>query len=1045
MQTTNAFEQILQGLNPKQTEAVNAIDGPVLVVAGPGTGKTHILSARIGNILQKTDAQPENILCLTYTDAGVKAMRERLIEFIGPTANQVYIHTFHSFCNSVIQAHPSVFGSYDLQPIDDLEKIDLIRELLKSLSIDNPLHKGMRREFANERQLKNLFELMKKELIGVEQFNKMVDSYIEEMSNPETSEFVYKRKYKNFKPGDFKAKYYDKMAAMERLKAGIALYPKYIETMVKRDLYDYADMILWVINAFKDHPYLLSIYQEQFQYFLVDEFQDTSGAQMEILDLLISYWDSPNVFAVGDDDQCVYEFQGARIDNIIDFMNQYDDLNLIVLDENYRSSQHILDLCTQSINHNEYRLIEKAKDRFGETKKLISANTRFHDSRILPVIKSYKTHLHELTDIVNDIEQKIKDGVPPNQMAILYAKTSQSADLKTLLQERQIPYNSKNRINILEEPLIRNIRLLLRYASEQVSDNGADDFELFQMMHLPFFDIDPVDIAKMAHALGDIRHDEKPPWRVAISDYALMNGANVENIKAFYALSGELSLWAKKSNAFATQGYIEYIINRAGVLTYILNNEDQYYLMELLTSFYNDVKRRIEKKPRITLKELLDHYEAMDRNDLSVDYTKSIYADDGIFLTTAHGSKGLEFEYVYMLEVTKSRWDKSGSGFNNFSYPPEINASDKNAELEARRRLFFVAMSRSKSYLQISYPEYNDKEKGIERSAFLDELSSERFELLKVEVPPSEVLKNQLIIIRDSAKAKISLAMEDLINARLEDFRMSPSALNAYIRCPLAFYYTYILKVPGTQSEAATYGEAMHYALEKLFDDMKEKGDGSWMTEDAFIKVFENRMDYKQGNFSQSGLKFRKEKGKENLVKIYQDNIDHWIKEVETEQFIDDVNVQGVPIKGMIDKVERIGKNEVRLIDYKSGKYDPKNARPASDKLKEGGSYWRQLVFYKLLFEYSIKSKGAKARSAKLIYLDMDDKSNFPEHEVQYTPEQESALIEILTTTYQKIQERDFNTGCEDQYCQWCNFVRSTGQNINQFAEIDEDALRNER
>ncbi len=1018
--STPAFRSIISSLNKKQREAVETIDGPVLVIAGPGTGKTHILSARIGNILINRDVKPENILCLTYTEAGVQAMRERLVEFIGPTGNQVFIHTFHSFCNSVIKTHPSAFGSYDLQPIDDLEKHTLIKTLLDEVPLESPLLKGMRSQYSNENQVRGLFDFMKMENLTEAVMIDGIQTYLADL--PNRAEYQYKRKYKEFSAGDPKQALINKeIERMKKLEAAVQLYPQYIQRMIDMDRYDYADMILWVIKAFEQDEGLLSIYQEQFQYVLVDEFQDTSGAQMRILELLINYWDSPNIFAVGDDDQCVYEFQGARIGNIAEFLRRYDDMSLIMLEENYRSTQQILDACSISVDHNHHRLVKIAREQFGEDKKLIAALPERHKIKVNPVVKSYPTHLYELSDLVNQIDRLIKEGIAPGEIAILYAKHAQSEDLMTLLRAKGISYNTKRRVNILREPIIQNVRLLMDFAAQQIDDYNVDDYQLFKLLHLPFFDIDPVDLAKIGFYMTDPKLKEKVSWRTAISNEALLEQLKVENASSILELNHKLSSWAKAIHEKSLQGYVEHIITDAGILAYILQHKDKSYLIQLLTRFYNSTKDEIKKNPDLTLGQLLKVYERMD-----------------------DGSKGLEFQYVFLLEVTKEKWQSTRGASFQFKYPDTVTRTADSDATEGKRRLFYVAMSRAKEYLQISYPEYKNDEKALQRAEFLDELKDANITYEAPKVPNADILANQIEILASSAKAKISLPLKSVIQERLREFRMSPSALNAYIRCPISFYYNNILRVPGTQSEAATYGMSMHYALEKLFVDMLAADDGSFITKSALVKVFEDRIYAMRGNFSEPGLKFATAKGSKNLELLYDQKVDVWNKKVEPEKFINDVAVVGVPLKGTIDKVEHQENKNARLVDYKSGKFKKENVSPPTARLPEGGPYWRQLIFYKFLFEGSSEARGAKARSAMIAYIDADKDDVFAEHEVEFIPEHEEVVLGIIKDTYAKIMNQEFDTGCEDEYCAWCNFVKSTDQNISRFSSLDEDEVRDD-
>ena len=348
-----AFAKELKRLNPAQKVAVEQIDGPVLVIAGPGTGKTHILTSRIGNILLETDTQPHNILCLTFTDAGVYAMRERLLELIGPEAHRVHIFTFHSFCNKIIKERMELFGRHDLEPLSELERVEIVRKLIDGLPQNHPLKQGKRDRYFYESQLYDLFQRMKSEAWTVKYVHEKIDEYLADL--PSRPEYIYQRKTKDAVKGDLKqAKIDEQVERMERLRAASHLFPNYNAAMQQARRYDFADMILWVLREFERNEALLRNYQEQYLYFLVDEYQDTNGSQNAILHKLIEYWDNPNVFIVGDDDQSIFEFQGARLKNLLDFHDDFqEDLTLVLLEDNYRSSQKILDSSKVLIDKNK--------------------------------------------------------------------------------------------------------------------------------------------------------------------------------------------------------------------------------------------------------------------------------------------------------------------------------------------------------------------------------------------------------------------------------------------------------------------------------------------------------------------------------------------------------------------------------------------------------------------------------------------------------------------------------------------------------------------
>jgi DNA helicase-2/ATP-dependent DNA helicase PcrA len=303
-----AFEAIYKNLNTAQKKAVDNIEGPVMVIAGPGTGKTQILGARIGKILLETDTAPENILCLTYTDAGAIAMRKRLVSFIGSSAYKVTISTFHSFCNDIIQDNLSLFDKTSLDPISELEKIELLKKLIDGFDKNNPLKRYRGDVYFEMSNLAKLFSAMKKEGWTSQYLIEKIDAYIQEI--PFRDEFIYKRKYKQFEAGSLKQGLVDvEMEKMSKLKAAVNCFDIYQELMKSHNRYDFDDMINWVLKAFNENKNLLAQYQERYLYILVDEFQDTSGTQNALIKLLVNYWEQPNLFVVGDDDQSILGFR----------------------------------------------------------------------------------------------------------------------------------------------------------------------------------------------------------------------------------------------------------------------------------------------------------------------------------------------------------------------------------------------------------------------------------------------------------------------------------------------------------------------------------------------------------------------------------------------------------------------------------------------------------------------------------------------------------------------------------------------------------------
>src|SRR5258705_10093543 len=474
------FAEEYNRLNEKQRLAVDTIEGPVMVIAGPGTGKTKILASRIGKILLETDAGPQNILCLTYTDAGVVAMRTKLREMIGPDAYKVNIYTFHAFCNEVIQENLYLFEKTSLDAVSELEKIELFKQLIDSFPKNHPLKRYRGDVYFEIHNLDKLFSTMKREGWSALFINEKIDKYLEGL--PMRDEFIYKRKYKEFNPGDIKKdKIEEEKEKMEKLRAAANEFDHFQQMMRQRNRYDFDDMINWVIKAFEENKNLLANYQERFLYILGDEYQDTSGTQNRIVELLINYWEKPNVFVVGDDDQSIYRFQGANVENMLAFADSYKkDLLTVVLTDNYRSTQPILDVSKTLINRNEERLIKQIK---GLSKELISSHPYTSTLTHLPVIRSYDTQRQEMIGIALQIEKLVTQDVPPNRIGIIYRENKYGDELIQYLKLRRIPYYSKRSLNILEMPIAQKIILFLKYLASEHGIPYSGDEILFEILH----------------------------------------------------------------------------------------------------------------------------------------------------------------------------------------------------------------------------------------------------------------------------------------------------------------------------------------------------------------------------------------------------------------------------------------------------------------------------------------------------------------------------------------------------------------------------------
>ena len=1041
------FAEEFARLNEKQRLAVNTIDGPVMVIAGPGTGKTQILASRIGKILLDTDALPENILCLTYTDAGVVAMRKRLLQFIGPDAYKVNIYTFHAFCNDVIQENLSLFEKTALDPISDLERIELFKQLIDSFPKDNPLKRYRGDVYFEINNLQSLFSTMKREGWTPVFINQKIDEYIADLANRD--EFIYKRKYKDFLPGDLKKdKIEEQKEKMEKLRAAVNEFDGFQQLMRKRNRYDFDDMINWVIKAFEENKNLLANYQEKYQYILVDEYQDTSGTQNRIVELLINYWDKPNVFVVGDDDQSIYRFQGANVENMLSFADNYKEFLLtVVLTNNYRSTQPILDVSKTLINRNEERLVKQIPNL---SKELVSSNPRFNLPVIIgitnhPTITEYENQQQEMIAITLQLQELIQKGVAAGKIGVIYKENKYGEELTRYCKLLNIPVYSKRKQNILEIPLAQKIILVLRYlAAEHDTPYGGDEM-FFEILHFDWFNIPAIEIAKLSIEVADRKFGEnKTSIRQLLIEKANAPAKDLFSIpfnEGLKKASATIEQLIKDVPNVTLQVLFENIIRNAGVLSHIMQNDDKLWLMQVLTGLFDFIKDETHRKPLMRLQDMVNIIDLMEKEEISLPLVQVSGSDKGINLLTVHGSKGLEFEYVFFAGCNASSWEKKRKPGGGYSLPDTMFTSQpKHKDEEELRRLFYVALTRAEQHLFISYSKYKNDGKELEPSMFIAEIQDLHPELttLHGKISEEDILAFSSLQFT-LASPEIEKMEEEFITRLLEKFSMNVTALNNYLKCPLEFYFKNLVRIPSPKNEATEFGSSVHYALEQLFRKMQDGGKEQFPFKEEFITDFEWYMHRHRESFTKEQFERRLEYGHGVLSNYYDKYISSFNKIVAIERNIRNVVVKDVPLKGKLDKLEFDGK-QVIVVDYKTG--DPEKAIPKlkgpNEKEPNGGDYWRQAVFYKILVD-NYTAKDWKVISTEFDFIEPDKKKNYRKEKVVITPADITTVTEQITTTWNKIQDRDFYTGCGKEDCHWCEFVKTNNLAIA-LHEVEEES-----
>lgn len=1037
------FRKVYNDLNEQQKLAVDTIEGPVMVIAGPGTGKTQILSARIGKILLETDAAPENILCLTYTDAGVVAMRKRLLDFIGPDAYKVNLYTFHAFCNDVIQENLSLFEKNALDPVSDLEKIELYKQLIDAFPKNHPLKRYRGDVYFEIHNLQALYSTMKREGWSAAFINSKIDEYIDSLKTH--PDFIYRRAYREYKPGDIKAeRIEEEKERMERLRAAVNEFDRFQALLRNRNRYDFDDMINWVIRAFEENRNLLAQYQEKFLYILVDEYQDTSGTQNRLVELLINFWDKPNVFVVGDDDQSVYRFQGANVENMLVFADSYkEDLLKVILVNNYRSTQPILDISKTLIDRNNERLVRKLP---GLNKELLSSNSTIRHLSHLPIIREYETQRHEMIDITLRVKQMLAAGTNPGRIAVIYRENRYGEELLEYFKLHEIPVFSKRSLNILCIPLAKKVITLLRYLSCEHDVPFSGDELLFEILHFDWFEIPPVEIARLTLEVAERQYSEhKTSLRSWILEKSRQPAKDLfsQSINPKLRDAGMLidELVGLVPN-LTLQSLFEHLMRKAGILRYIMQSPEKIWLMQVLTGLFDFIKEETRRNPLLSLQGLVKIIDLMEKENLPLPLTQVSGSEKGVNLLTAHGAKGLEFEHVFFAGCNAGFWEKKRKPSGGYKLPDNLfssAAATPEGEIEELRRLFYVALTRAEQHLFISYCCFKNDGKQLEPSLFIAEiLETHQLPKEKVYIDPVVLADFQILNLEKEVVPEIEKIEKEFVDRLLDKFVMNVTALNNYLKCPLEFYFKNLIRIPSPKNEATEFGSAVHYALDCLFRKMQNNQ--SFPAKEEFIADFKIYLHRHREGFTQEQFDRRLEYGEEVLSHYYDHYIHSWNTVVSTEKMIRNVTVAGVPLKGKLDKLEFQGK-VVNVVDYKTG--DPDKAKvklqPPDEKNPHGGDYWRQAVFYKILVD-NYESRQWTAVSTEFDFIEPDKKKNYCKQKVIVSPADIATVKQQIVTVWQKIQEHDFYTGCGKEDCHWCSFVKTNNLAVA-LHEVNEEEL----
>lgn len=946
-------------LNKEQKEAIEHDGGPLLIIAGAGTGKTTVITQRVAYLIASKKAQPEEILALTFTEKAASEMEERVDILVPYGYSDVWISTFHSFGDRILRLHSIEIGlNPDFRVLSLPEQAIFFKEHLFEfpLSYYRPLGNPAKH---------------------IEAILKVISRAKDEDISPE--EYLdYAEKIKS--EADIKADQELMETAIKQMEIA-KTYKRYQEIMSREGFIDFGDQVNLTLKLFRDHTSILKKYQDRFRYILVDEFQDTNYAQFQLVKILTEK--NRNITVVGDDDQSIYKFRGAAISNILNFMNYYPDSRQVVLTRNYRSGQSLLDSSYRLIQHNNPDRLEVKN---GINKRL---NALEHG---LPVgFLRYDTLSGEADGVAKLIEEKISSGYKYKDIAILVRANNDADPFLRSLNMKGIPFRFTGNRGLYSRP---EVILLISFL--KAISRFEDSLSLYHLAISEIYELKAYDLIICMNWASRGNHrlhysfshiDDIPEFdEVSIEGKATVKKI-MEDIKRYTELSKEIPTGQLLYTFLVESGYLARLSQDGSPMS--------AEKVQNIARFFEIVKNfgYVATLDRVPL--FVDHIDLlMEAGDDPAAAEADLDAD-AVQVMTIHKAKGLEFPVVFMVGLVERKFptDRRTDPIEL----PETLIKDilptGDFHMEEERRLFYVGMTRAQKELYLT----GARDYGGQRARKISRFVREALDLPEVK---EKVLKTSPI----EALKGLAPRGEDAVSEQIPEegiLTLSHYHIDDYRTCPLKYKYIHILRVPILQHHSVIYGMAIHEAIKEY---NRRRAANLPVSEDDIIKTFE-RAWKSEGFLTREHEEKRFETGKEALRKFLRDEKDrNPPTHVEKEfSFLFEKNL----IRGRWDRID-IDNGEVVIIDYKTSEVDSDvNARR---KAKES----LQLSLYALAYRERF---GRLPDRLELRFIE----SGLTGVTIKKEKDMEET-IEIIRETAGRIRKKDFEARPAYMACGYCAY-----------------------
>ena len=972
MLTTAAFESAYQKLNPSQKKAVNTINGPVMVLAGPGTGKTEVLAVRIGNILQQTDTNPSNILCLTFSNAGVNSMNKRLGELLGKnTAETIEVSTFHSFAHGIITKLVKDY-SVRRELITSSQRYMILEDILNHKQLSKSYFESKPLTSKRVGSLGKLFELLKKECVTAEEIKEYATRCIKDIL-PFEDGYLTKRNELNAEGKKLAIK-------IEKFADAIPLmYEAYQKKLDENGKFEFQDMLSEAIHVLNNDESILLGLQEQYQYILIDEFQDTNPIQLALVQLLIKSVQSPNIFIVGDDDQTIYRFQGANQKNFDWIANMLPELQTILLDTNYRSTATILDRSFHLINRNNNRHPLKTNSLTAGNQELITWNHQH------PEIKSYENNEQEAFVIAQSIADLVRDLKPKETVGVITRKNADLEPIAKWLEHFEVPFQ----LNSKESNLL-DITFGKAMYSALVCLNNLDKDKSIASAYFSNLLLECGYTNQLAYASLLYKKEKS---KLFFIEWLQLK---TEDEKILFVQD-----WLNKLLAFQLFKTVEIddtVIKRlTQFIDNITNTKSIADVFVAWETFVANFLKSDKYKTLNSLADLLTYYQNMD---LSIDYDKKQKSITPVILSTIHASKGLEYDVVFLMGCEAGNWESKGKINEAINVPKLLNNfinSDSDDE-EDLRRVVYVGMTRAKKFLNISYNRFSKSGKPQEITKLIKPLLENQ--MLNEVLIEAQDLPD---INQEVYQVNTDQGLMDLINEKLSNFHISSSSINNFLDCQNRFFFQNICKIEGLPNVAASFGSLVHKILEIVSKEKQLP-----VLESKIQQVAERIFPSFQYNFHP----LHREKCKQYSIQVVTNYLNDFpiiSAPLHIEKYLTTTMPSGVKLNGFIDRIGQTSGN-LSIIDYKTSKY-PEVFKPFVNDEESGTSFWRQAMIY----YYLVRNNFNDVESSDFYfhYVVLNKK-------IQFERQENLAFEDWLQGIWNQIHSLEYLKSCSNKDCNYC-------------------------